>query len=347
MSERRNDSGTFTRAGNLKSAPEYDDKDSPRLRHKAVGGHSPEQIAARARAGWLDLSAEGKQWEWYERKAREAAISIDEDEEWLSIQQAREEAQAQMDAPRAPLLDALFIAGRKRWKVFPRYSDRGWSQQEEEVLYLLRYLPPEVEWAFWMADRNLILVGSELQPCSVIAPSLQLLHDYAEGDALRFARAAVQQREDDRTRPYRDRMIVRMELWHWADTVDDRGDLVEVFVPRGYSLPVWGRPRHLPFPPTFHLKRSERNDELLQRLAGSTIEEYLTEAAREAGYTFEEFVAKFPRGRLSSVEKKRRAALARTLTELGSATQQRIADVTGLSQDQVSRLQNAHEQGKT
>ena len=196
-----------------------------------------------------------------------------------------------MSAPDARPLDQLHIEGRKQWRVEPRYANTGVTQREEDALYFLECLPPEAEWAFWVVDRNLMRVGDKLVPRATHRPSLKFLHDWAEDDALVFATEAARRREEDRTKPYRDRAKTRLSLWVWADAVDDRGDLIEVFAPPGYSLWLWGRPRREVAAPNFHLKRSERAERLEKGLAGRTVEEYLAEAAKEADYSFEEFVA--------------------------------------------------------
>jgi hypothetical protein len=254
-----------------------------------------------------------------------------------------------MDADGAPLLGELHIAGQRRWRVEPRYANTGLTRREEDVLYFLEYLPPEVEWAFWVVDKNLMRIGDKLVPRSTQPRSLEWLHAWAEEDALLFADEAARRREEDRTKPWRDRMKIMLSLWKWVDTVDGEDDLVQYFVPPGYSLWLWGRPRHEPASPTFHLKRSERASRLEERLAGLSIEQYLAEAAKEAGYSFEEFVASLPRRRPTKVEKKRHAALAETMAELcgAGAKQKDLAEATGLSQNQVSRLKNAHLQGKS
>jgi hypothetical protein len=321
----------------------------PRRRYR--GAFEPGQIAARMRAGRLPLRQE-KIDAYDERKSREAEAAAEANELAALVREDRRHAQAMMAAPGAPLLGNLHIEGRRRWSAEPRYANTGLSQREEDIRYFLETLPPEVEWTFWFADRNLIKAGDRLAPRSILPESLMLLHALAEENALSFADEAERWRKEDKAKRRRDRaktIELSAFFWKWEDTVDGKGDLIEVFVPAGYSLWLWGRPRHQVAAPIHHLKRSECAERLEKLLAGRSIGEYLTEAAKETGCrSFKEFVAPLPGRRPTEVEKKRRAALAKALSDLwgAGATQKRLAEVTGLRQNQVSRLKSAHLQGK-
>jgi hypothetical protein len=327
------------------------DTGSARPRRRYQGAKEPRQIAARRRAGRLPLRQE-KIDAYDERKTREAdAAEAKENEVAELVEEARGDAREHMRAKGAPLLAELQIWGRKRWMADPRYARTGLTQREEDVRYFLEYLPTEVEWAFWVVDKNLMRAGDKLVPRSTQSRSLEWLHRWAEEDALSFADEAARRRKEDKAKPPRDRVPVtlfNLSLWVPTDDVDANGDLVRINVPSGYSLWLWGRPRHEPIRPDFTLKRSELSESREAFLAGRTLEEYIIEAAKGAGYGLEEFIAPFKRGRRSPEERSRYAALAATVVDLDRAgfTQQALADATGLSQSQVSRLKKSHLQGK-